>query len=444
MVNLRSKTIPQLRGQPFIGVLRTFRKDPLAFLQQNSELGDFIGFRLVNLPFIFLNDAEAIAQVFVKNGNNYIRGRAFEILKDLLGEGLATSEGQPWLRQRRMMQPAFHKESIASYAEIMVAHSERLMNSWQDGETKVLQEEMRQLTLSIATRCLFGLELNEAAEKVGLSVELCAPQLERLIANPLIPAWWVSSMQKDYLQGKATLEEITKQLIQEKRKAKQQDNDLLSVLIALQDDEGKGMTDKQLLDEVLTLLLAGHETTAFTLTCALYLLAKHSEIKAKLLAEIDTVLNGESVTLANLGKLTYTEKVIKETLRLYPAVAVFSRITKNNDTIKGFTIPKKTTILLSPYVTQRSEQYYKEPDVFQPDRWTPEFADSLPRFAYFPFGGGKHICIGREFALLEAKIVLVTLLQHYQIKLLKNSPLKVKVNVTLRPTEDIPVELFKR
>ncbi len=441
----KSKTPPQPRGNPFIGNLRGFLKEPLTFLLQSSEaLGDIVKFKVGKVNLWLLNDTEAIEQVLIKNSSNYIRDRGYRILKDIFGNGLITSEGEFWLKQRRMMQPAFHKEHIANYAETVVLYSRHLVDSWKDSEVRVLQDEMMQLTLKIIIKCLFGLEMSKDAKQVIHSFESVVPQLERLIENPLIRPWWPSLLKRHYLKGKIALEKVTTQIIREKREAQKQGNDLLSMLLLLQDDEGKGMTDKQLRDEVLTLMLAGHETTALLLVYVLYLVGKSPEVEAKILEEIDRILNNNPVTLEDLKNFSYTEKVIKETLRLYPSVPLITRTAQSRDYIKGFVANKNTQMIMTSYVTQRKKQYYEEPESFKPERWTPEFINSLPQFAYFPFGGGGHFCIGRDLALLETKLILISLLQHYRIEVLNKAPLKVRINITLRPTEDIFIKLHKR
>src|SRR6202022_913616 len=369
---------------------------------------------------------------------------------ELFGNGLLTSDGEFWRRQRRLSNPAFHRESILRYAEITTEEAGRLLEGWKSGETRNIHNDMMHVTLRTVLRSLFGGELGE-----GMGV--IEPALEAImrastgfysIAGYLgVP----SRTRTRYFQALAELDRVVYELIARGREglasgAVQTNgaNDLLTLLLMARDDDGNSMTDQQLRDEVITLLLAGHETTALNLSWTWYLLAQHPQVEEKLHAELDAVLGGRPPSAADLPKLQYTDRGISATLRLYPPAWRIFRRTEEPFEVGDYVLPAGSNIVLSQWVTQRDPRWFSEPERFHPDRWGEEAAAKLPRFAYFPFGGGPRVCIGAGFAMMEATLLLAAIAQRYRVRLAPNQRIEPLASITLRPKNGIRVELEER
>lgn len=356
---------------------------------------------------------------------------------------LLSSEGDFWRRQRRLAQPAFHRERIESFATIMSTAGARLLDGWESLAAQAqpfdLMEQMSRVTLSIVGQALFGIDLTGEAADVGRAM-LAALQFVSEEAFHFFPALLALPTPRNlrFKRARAALDRVVLGIIDRRRHAAAATDDLLAMLMEARDpDTGEGMSDRQLRDEIMTFILASHETTAVTLAWAWHLLAQHSEVADRLRHEVSTVLGGKAPTLAHLPRLQLTRRVIDETLRLYPPVPAISRETE----IRGYAIPAKTGVMLSPYVTHRHPALWRDPERFDPERFTPEQCAARPRFAYFPFSGGPRLCIGNEFALMEATILLAMIAQRYRVESVPGHAVQHEMRVTLRPRQPMLMRL---
>jgi cytochrome P450 len=412
--------------------------DPLAFFTNLARTyGDLASYRLGGEHVFFVNDPRHIKDILVTRNRNFLKGRGLERAKRLLGEGLLTSEGATHLRQRRLMQPAFHHERIAGYGATMVAYADRLRNSWRDGETLDIAQEMTRLTLSIAGKTLFDLDVESQATDVGRAL---TDVMESFWTTMLPFAEVLERMPIPQLRrarrARARLDAIIYGMIADRRAngLGRSRGDLLSMLLLAQDDEDehRGMSDRQVRDEAMTIFLAGHETTANALTWTWYLLSGSPDVERRLHDEVDRVLGGRLPTIADVPSLSFVERVVTESMRLYPPAWLIGRRAIAKYKIAGFVAPARSIFVMSPYVVHRDARYYGHPDRFDPDRWTPEFRASLPKFAYFPFGGGPRQCIGESFAWMELVLVVATLAERWSLALVPGHPVAPQPVVTLR------------
>jgi cytochrome P450 len=358
---------------------------------------------------------------------------------------LIGSEGDFWLRQRRLIQPAFLRERVASYGANMVAAAERRLAAWQHGETHDMQVEMAQITLEIVAQALFGADVTAECRHVGIALEEALRCFVARMQNPIIlPEWVPTPTSLRLRRAVRRLDAIVYRMIEERRRRREERDDLLSLLLHAQDEDGSRMTNQQLRDETMTLFLAGHETTALALTWTWYLLAQHPEVEARLVDELERVVGGRTPTVADMSRLRYTERVIQEVMRLYPPVYAIGREAVQDCVIGGYHVPAGTTLLMSQWVMHRHPRYFPAPEVFNPDRWTEEHAKRLPKYAYFPFGGGPRVCIGNTFAMLEAVLVLATLAPKVHFSLLPGHPVRPRPLVTLRPEYGIKGIITRR
>lgn len=431
---------------PFL-LLSNLRSAPLPFIRQmTSTYGDNVYFKAAGRPIYLFNDPESIQQVLVTRQNSFHKGFALQRTKNLLGEGLLTSEDELHLRQRRMIQPMFHRQRIAGYAETMVSLAEHVSSTWQDGATLDMHAEMTHLTLLIVARTLFDTDLENNADELGQSVTTLLTSFTRTL-GPLAELRLRLPLPstKRLEQARERLEASINAMIAERRTGGDR-GDLLSMLIAAQDDEdgNRQMSDRQVRDEVLTLFLAGHETTANALTWTFYLLSQNPEAACELQAELGRVLNGRNPTYADVESLPYTRMVLSESMRLYPPAWIMVRAAIEDVEISGYSIPRGSSVILSQWVTHRNERYYSEALKFDPQRWTPANVAARPKMAYFPFGGGARMCIGEPFAWMEGILLLATLAQKWEMRLEPGFPVELLPEITLRPKHGMRMELKRR
>ena len=429
---------PSVKPSIFGGHFLQFRREPTGFLQKLASLGDISSFRMGNQQAFFLNHPDFIRDLLVTNHNKFHKGRALKRAKKLLGEGLLTNEGESHLRQRRMMQPAFHRQRINAYAETMIEYGEKMANSWQGGETRDLSKEMMHLTLQIVGKTLFSANVEDEADEVGTAMTtlvelfdyLLLPFSEILEKLPIPQA-------RRFERAKQTLDKIIYGIIEERRKSGEDNGDLLSMLLAARDEEGdgSGMTDEQIRDEALTLFLAGHETTANALTFTWYLLSENPEAEKKFHEELDRVFpNGETPKPEDYLRLKFTEAVLAEAMRLFPPAWALGRLAIEEHEIGGYTIPKGGLVLASMFVMQRDERFWENAEHFQPERWLKENAvkEAGQKFIYFPFGGGVRRCIGEQFAWMEGVLLLATLGRKWKLRLQPEQKIVLQPLMTLR------------
>lgn len=431
------------------GQLFALSRDPLGFITSVArEHGDIAHFKSGPQHFFVLNHPDYIKDVLVTHHNKFMKGRGLQRAKRLLGEGLLTSEGELHRRQRRLSQPAFHKQRVASYADLMVEYAERMQRErWEDGATLDIAEEMMRLTLMIASKTLFDTETEDEAKEVGAAVTATMASFSRLILpfSELLDRLPLPATRR-FQRARAQLDAIIYRMIDERRQSGTDRGDLLSMLILAHDEEGDGgrMTDEQLRDEVMTIFLAGHETTANALTWTWYLLSQHAEVEAKLHEEIAAVLDGRAPTVDDLPALRYTEMVLAEAMRLYPPAWILGRRALADYEVGGYRVPAGSLILMSQFAMHRDPRYFPDPERFDPERFAPEAKAARPQFAYFPFGGGPRRCIGEGFAWMEGTLLIATLAQRWRLRLVPNHPIALRPVVTLRPKHGMRMTLERR
>jgi len=432
---------------PLSGLL-SYRKGPLPFFQNlAAQFGDLSYFRLGPQEAFFLNHPDYIKDVLVTNHASFHKGLALQRAKRLLGEGLLTSEDEVHRRQRRLAQPAFHRSRIASYARAMTAYGSQTCARWRDGDTLDMSAEMMQLTLGIVGKTLFDADVVSDAQEVGEAMTVVM-DLFNTITIPffeLIQKLPLPQLRR-FDTAKARLDAIIYRLIEQRRLAGEDRGDLLSMLLLAQDTEvdGGGMTDEQLRDELMTIFLAGHETTANALTWTWYLLSQNPEAEARLHEEIDRVLEGRLPDFDDVAKLKYTEMVLAESMRLYPPAWALGRLAMEDFEIGGYVVPRKSLVLMSQFVMHRDPRYFADPLKFDPDRWTTEARESRPQFSYFPFGGGPRRCIGEGFAWMEGILLIATIARQWQMRLVPNHPVVLKPVITLRPKYGMRMTVIRR
>jgi len=419
--------------------------DPLKyFTGLMREYGDLVSLRVLNFRILLLNHPEHIEDVLVNHPRKFIKGRVLLANKRVFGRGLLTSEGDFWLRQRRLAQPAFHRARIAGYASTMVEYTERLLHEWQDGDERDIHAEMMRLTLQIVGKTLFDADVERDAQDIGKSMELLLELSANFRRTILIPQWLPTPTNLRLERAIRQIEKVLYRIIAEKRASGRDSGDLLSMLLAAQDEDGSRMTDQQLRDEAITLFLAGHETTANTLSWTWWLLAQNPAVEAKLHAELRTVLAGRAPSLDDLPKLVYTNHVITESMRLYPPAWGTARTAIEDHEIAGYAVPKGSGVSFAQWTVHRDARWYDAPGEFRPERWEGDLLKRIPRFAYFPFGGGPRQCIGNTFALMETALTLATIAQQYRFRLVAGHPVVPLASITLRPRYGIRVVMESR
>jgi len=420
-----------------LGFIHKIRGDIIGFLTRIAlEYGDIVNFRVGPMQMYFLNHPDYIKDVLVTNQRNFSKGRPLELAKRLLGEGLLTSEGAFHLRQRRMIQPIFHKKRIESYGVVMTEYATRLGDRWVDGATVDMANEMMQMALAIASKTMFSTDIETESVGIGKALtdamslfDRVSIPLSELLLNLPLP----STLR--FYRAKAHLDKTIYRMIEDRRKNSEKYDDLLALLLSAQDEEGdkSRMTDEQVRDEALIFLLAAYDTTALALTWTWYLLSQYPQVESALHAEIDSVLGGRLPSVEDLPQLTFTRMVFTEAMRLYPPGYIIARKALDDYEIDNYFIPAGSTILMSPFVMQRDPRYYNEPRKFNPLRWAGEAHANAPKFAYFPFGGGPRVCIGDSFAWLEGCLVMATLAQRWRMILVPGHPVAILPLLNLRP-----------
>jgi cytochrome P450 len=410
---------PSPRGHWLIGNAWQIIRDPLTYATRWArEYGDVVRLRFGPLDFYALNHPDAVEYVLRGNHRNFIKDKGTRLLSGFLGQGLVTSEGDLWRRQRRLAQPGFQLEQVQKYGAVMVAYARRLLEEWRPGQTRDVHHDMMRLTLEVVAQTLFSATVTGQAERMGRAMDVIMKYWAGAAA--LVP-WLQRLPTPGNLRYRRTLRELDAIILgavaQRRVEGAPEADDLLGRFLAARDEDGSRMSDRQLRDELVTLFLAGHETTAVALSFCFYLLAQHPEAEARLAAEVDEVLRGEPPTAAAVGRLRYAEWVVKEAMRIYPPVPSIGREALAECEVGGYTIPKGGQIVLSQWVVHRDGRWFDEPLAFRPERWDNDLARSLPRGAYFPFGDGPRICIGNQFALMEAVLILTTVVQRYRLTL---------------------------
>lgn len=428
--------------------LPELRQDPLGFFRSLAEeYGGLLRLNLLGRTFYLVSHPDYVTHVLQTNNKNYIKGQSVEPARILVGNGLATSDGDLWLSQRRLMQPAFHRQRLASLGALMTGTAEDHLESWQNyraaGEPVDLVDEMMALTLQVIVSTMFTRDISGQAEELGGAfTEVLRFIDRRSFGSRSVPLWVPTAANRRAKAAVATIDRIVYGVAEDRRGREGEYQDLLAMLLEARDaDSGEGMSPKQLRDEIVTIFFAGHETTALTLTWAIKELFAHPEVERRLRAEIDQVLSGRTPTVQDLGDLKYTRMVLDETLRRYPPAWIFARSAIEEDVIDGYRIPAEADVFISPYVTQHLPEFWDKPDEFNPERFDPNLKSGRHKMAYYPFGGGPRLCIGRDFALMEATLLLPMILQRYQLAPTPDFEAKAIPLVTLRPHGNVRVQV---
>ncbi|MFN8528383.1 MAG: cytochrome P450 [Anaerolineae bacterium] len=443
-----SKTMvpPAPKGQALLGNMRAFTQDTLGFMLESLRFGDISSFKFGPFTAYMVNHPDLIHQVLVEDAAKYQKTQTLKLLLDpILGNGLFTSDGEFWRKQRKAIQPAFHTKRIGAYGDAMVRVANHTADYWQDGETLDIDQEMTHITMGIVSKTLFDADVSEQATDLSHAVtDVLSVINDKFNQLFPIPYWMPTAGNRRFKEANERLHTIIQQFIDDWRAQGVDKGDLLSMLMMARDDEGNPMSDKQIADEAMTLFGAGHETTANALTWVWYALATEPHVWETLADELNTVLGGRAPTLDDLPNLRYTEQVVKEAMRLYPPAWGITRETVEETQLGGYTIPKGSVAILNVYGVHRDPRFFAEPERFDPDRFTPEREKQLPKYAYTPFGGGPRICIGNAFAMMEAKLVLATLAQRWRVELAPGQIVEPQRVFVLRPKHGMKMIVHQR
>ena len=444
---LEHTAAPGVSGFALLRMAQKLKRNTLqTFVDVARAHGDLVCFRGMWVSFMLV-DAQHVEHVLQTNSRNYRKGRNFEELKASTGNGLFVSDGDVWRRQRRLAQPAFHRQRIALFARIMTDSAAAMLERWRPlaerNETVDVSAEMTRLTLGIVGKALFSRDLSDEADTVSRSFEVVRRHTTNRVMSVIkFPAGFPTPANRRFRRALAEADRIVYELIAERRRGGGDPDDLLSLLMAARDEEtGEGLSDQELRDQAATIIGAGYETTTQALAWAWYLLARHPEIEDKLHAEISNVLGGRTPTAEDLPNLKYTLMVFQEAMRLYPPAWAMSRAAIGADEIGGYRIPAGSEILMLPYLTHRHPRYWEKPEEFYPEHFLPGGVAARPRFAYFPFGGGPRQCIGNNFALMEAQLIIATVAQKYRLRLADGRKIEPEASVSLRPRGGVRMTL---
>lgn len=441
-----SKLAPGPKGHWLLGSLPDFVKGIPPFLfRMREEHGPVVRFRLLRGINYLISDPALIDEVLNKQHEKFIKNRGFwQHFTEVFGQGLLSSEGDHWRTHRKLAAPAFQPKRLAHYVDIMVQHSQRLLAHWQPGEVRDIHDDMMTLTAEIIAKALFNVELADRNHALRDAVHELEKQIALRMVRPFmflddlplpsnIRYWWTLR----------TIERQIARFIADHRRAPEQQRTLLSMLMAARYDDGSALSNKQLRDETLTLFLAGHDTTAITLSWAFYLLSQHPQYWQRLRNEWQSVLQDQAPDWESLAQLPLTKGVIKESLRLYPAAYLFGREPLETVNLGGYQIPKGVGVVISPYVMGRHPDYFTQPNMFDPDRWTSAFEKQLPRYAFIPFGGGPRTCIGEGFAMMEAMVLLIEIGRRFTLVYADTTPPVPLSSITMPPQQGMRMQVEK-
>lgn len=441
---------PKLKTNRFLGPLKAINADIAQFLlDSNRAYGDSYTFTVANRRVFFFNHPDTIRDIL----QDWETFRKAPIHKDVrhsglgyfLGAGILSNDGDFWKSQRKLIQPAFHVQYIRNYADIMLRYTQQMLSKWDNDETREIEHEMMQLTLNIATKSLFNVEMGYYDDFADAITEMQHESVKILRSPMKLPHWLPTLQNMKIKRLNRLVDDVTYGIIDARQQSGDfEHGDLLSMLMQAKDEHGNGMDKQQLRDEVITLFVAGHETTALTLSWLFYLVAKNPQVQQRLYDEIDTTLGKRTITLDDLKKLPYLKMVIDETLRLYPVGWLFPRFASKNTRVGNYDIKQGDLILMSPYVLHRDSRHYPNPEQFNPERFNEENSKSIGKYAYLPFGGGPRVCVGNSFAMMELQIAVATIAQHYQLELIPNQQIEPEPLVTMRPKYGINMRLIKR
>lgn len=451
-----SKIAPHAAEIPWFGKGLEFAKDsPNILLKMAQEYGEVVQFHLFGYEIYLVTNPDLVREVLVTKIAQFPKSEFdIQILSKFVGYGLVTANGEAHRRQRQLVQPAFHTNRIQNYAETMVQYTDDTLKGWVSGETKEISREMAELTMYVVSKTLFDVDrdnMSGMAQQIGQTIHEIQAIANSDFNFPIpIPDWLPTSKNQRRKRAKQVLDATIDGIVAQRRATSidgqvEDRGDLLSMLLLARDDAGTSLTDDEIREQAATLFIAGHETTSNALTWTWHLLSQYPQIEAKLHTELDQQLGGRLPTVHDLRNLPYTEKIIKESLRLYPPAWVLNgRQATEDTTIGDYHIPKGATIFISPYVLHRLPQYFAQPDLFDPERFAPENEKLIPRYAYIPFGAGARVCIGNSFAMMEARLILATIAQRYRLQLTPDQKVTLNPQITLSPKHGLPMHISQR
>ncbi|MBI3510108.1 MAG: cytochrome P450 [Bacteroidetes bacterium] len=447
---LNKKPGPQ--SIPLIGNAMGFALNPTEFVLKNMrKYGDVVFFKALNFKFALVSNPNYIKQILQENNTNYTKGTGYAPLRLFLGNGLLTSEGDFWLKQRRLQQPAFSRKNIQEYSNTVLHAVGEMLDRWEgmtnENKTINLSLELIKLTSRITGITLLSFDFENEPDEFWHALSYALKYVNnRTRTNPFnLPANFPTPANIKFSKASENIDKVIYRTIEMRRNKVDEYTDLLSMLMKSRDEKtGEGMTDKQLHDEVLTIFLAGHETSADALMWCIYLLARNPDAEEKILIEVKNVAKNKPISFEDLPQLIYTSQVIEESLRLYPPIWLIGRQTIKEDKLGDYIIPEKTDIMICPYVMHRHPAYWNEPDKFDPERFSPENSKNRLPYSYIPFGGGPRLCIGQNFAMMELLITVAAIIRKFRIKIVSGDNVKLGAYITLRPEKDIIVQLEKR
>lgn len=432
------QTKPGLRGPKgrlLLGNLKEFNSDTLNFMLAQRQYGDVSQFHFGPFPVIVVNHPDYAHDVLVQHADHYHKpSTTKQILAPIAGNGIFTSDGEFWKRQRRLVQPAFHAKRIGAYGQIITDYADQLGDEWQEDAEHAIDHDMTRLTMRIIAKTLFDADVAREAPEVGQAIREALALVEESFRKfVVLPEWLPTGRNRKMRRIVERLDALIQTFIDDRRASGEDKGDFLSLLLSAQDEDNSRMTDKQVRDEAMTLFGAGHETTSVTLTWTWYLLSQHPEVEARLHDELTQVLGGRLPTVEDLPRLPYTEMIIKEAMRLYPAAWSVTRQANKDTEIGGFRVTKGQFVFVNLYGMHHDAEFFPEPERFDPERFTPENEKRIAKYAYIPFGGGPRVCIGNAFSLMESRLVLATLAQRFRLSLAPHFEVTPDRQFTLRP-----------
>jgi len=435
---------PGPRGLPLVGNTLAFLRDPIGFYDELAAYdSDVVAYNIAGDDGYMVRHPDDIQRVLVTDASDYCRA---EVTQDSLGQvadgGLFLNEGEQWQRERTALQPAFYRDRIETYAEMMVRYSSERADEWAGRESVLVSDEMRTLTLEILAKTLIDVDIRGRESEIGDAAEAITANFDAGTVSAFLPLWVPTPQNRRTKRALAEFDDTIDELVAQRRASDDDPDDLLSILLDVEFEDGSGLSERDVRDNLFTFLVAGHETTALSLSYAIFLLANHPEKQARLHAELDDVLGGAEPSAASLFELDYLGNVVDEALRLYPPAYTIFRESTTDVTLGGHDIPDGSIVTLPQWVVHRDERWFDEPDEFRPERWEAE--RDRPEYAYFPFGGGPRHCIGMRFALMEAKLVLATLAQRFAFEPGTQPPIDLSMRLTLQPSDPITVDLTER
>lgn len=430
--------IPRAFSGRRLYTMRALNHDPLSALTAASRSGERVWLEIGPYRVLLLSGPDDIEEVLVRQNRRFVKGRTLQHARPLLGDGLLTSEGDVWRRDRRLAQPAFHRDRVHAMGQTIVDQTIRAAGRWRDGDVRDMAEEMMRLSFAIATDTLFGAALDDQADTVRANLTTAMRHVNGRVKTLLrLPPWLPTPDMRRFQAAVRELDAVVHHIIRTRQQDGAEHDDVLALLMGASDQEGRGLTERELRDEVMTLLIAGHETTATLMAWTWLLLDRHPSVRRRLDQELRRAPNQAPVTADRVADLPYTRAVISEALRLYPPAWIINRAAIAPFDLIPHKLPAGTQVLISPYVVHRDPRFFPDPEVFSPERWLEDGPKTLHPFAYIPFGGGPRLCIGRPMALLEASLILATLGRSWHFALVPGHPVETEPLITLRPRHGI-------